>query len=248
LIYIAMASLLLIPVSAFGEEEWVLISDASYIDEFGFLHIVGEVQNNFTTSWEFVEIRATIYDASGTAVSIANGFADISVLRPAERSSFEVVLENADQSSKADNYRLLVNGEHAVIEKNAVLEVIEGDNFIDELGFYHVIGEIRNSGTATATAVEVSAALYDEQRKVLATVRGLAIPPDIAAGQSAAYELVATAPLAINTHSTSVNVESEEYANVVIPEFHIVTLVLISSIAGIIGLSTVLRTRRAIDC
>jgi len=226
-----------IPYVYAQEEEWLLIDDFAYIDVLGFLHVTGELQNNYSDSSEFVRVTATVYDGSGTVVGTANGFTDISTIRPGERSSFDVVLSDKEQSLKAVSWKIAVSGDRTTSVRDAVLEVREGDSFIDVLGFYHVTGEISNGGSATANFVQVAGALYDGQDNIVGTVRGFTSPSEIPPGGTASFELIGTNLDSRNATRVSLNAESDEYANVVVPEFPLPLLGLVAGIASLIVIS-----------
>jgi hypothetical protein len=54
---------------------------STYRDSIGDLHIVGQVQNNFTFPINFVQITATIYDSTQQVIGTGNTYTDIDVLK-----------------------------------------------------------------------------------------------------------------------------------------------------------------------
>ena len=59
---------------------------STYRDSIGDLHIVGQVQNNFTFPIEFVQITGTVYDSSHQLVSTSDTYTNVDQLGPGEKS------------------------------------------------------------------------------------------------------------------------------------------------------------------
>jgi hypothetical protein len=70
----------------------VILSQNSYVDNIGSMHIVGEVLNQAPVTAEFVEIIATFYNAYGQVMGTDFTFADPSDLSPGQRAPFEIIV------------------------------------------------------------------------------------------------------------------------------------------------------------
>lgn len=92
-----------------------VLSSSSYTDlnedDESNYHIVGEVKNTSTDSMTNVKIVATFYDKSRKVVDTDFTYTNIDVLRPAEKSSFEIILNDEDLSQKIDSYKLSLSAE-----------------------------------------------------------------------------------------------------------------------------------------
>jgi hypothetical protein len=56
-------------------------------------------------------IVSTFYDNAKKVIDADCAFSNADVLRPAEKSSFEIILNNAVQSQKVSSYKLTVSGD-----------------------------------------------------------------------------------------------------------------------------------------
>jgi hypothetical protein len=78
------------PASASGIS---VLRSSSFTDDIGYYHVVGEVKNNSPTdSMNYVKIVSTFYDNAGKVVGTDFTYTNVDVLRPTERSSFEIIL------------------------------------------------------------------------------------------------------------------------------------------------------------
>jgi hypothetical protein len=102
---LSVTALLLVPAANFAYSQAAssslisVLSSSSFTDDLGDYHVVGEVKNNSPTdSINYVKIVATFYDNTGKVVGTDFTYSNIDVLRPAEKSSFEIILNDAAQS------------------------------------------------------------------------------------------------------------------------------------------------------
>jgi hypothetical protein len=106
----------------------------------------GEVKNNSPKdSMNFVKITSTFYDDAGKVVGTDFTYINVDVLRPAEKSSFEIILTDATQSQKVSSYKLSVSGDNTE-SMPAALKLSVGGNHLDDIGYYHIVGEVTNEG------------------------------------------------------------------------------------------------------
>ena len=59
----------------------------------------------------YVKIVATLYDKDGKVLGTDFTYTDIDVLRPAEKSPFEIILTDLGQSQKVGSYKLYASGQ-----------------------------------------------------------------------------------------------------------------------------------------
>jgi hypothetical protein len=144
-----------------------ILSSSSFKDTLGSFHIVGELKNNSTDPLDFVKVVSTFYDGTGKIVGTDSPYANIKVLRPGEKSSFELILDDAQQSDKVSTYKLSVSGDKTQALP-AALKLSVGGSHVDDIGAYHIVGEVTNQGNEKATFVQVSDAFYNSSDAVVA--------------------------------------------------------------------------------
>lgn len=89
-----------------------ILSSSSFTDNLGYYHVVGEVKNNSPTDlMNYVKIVSTLYDNARKVVGTDFTYTNVDALRPAEKSSFEIILNDAAQSQKVDSYKLSASGD-----------------------------------------------------------------------------------------------------------------------------------------
>jgi hypothetical protein len=99
----SVIALLLIPAVNYGYSQSAstgsmisILSSSSFTDDLGDYHVVSEVRNNSPTdSMNYVKIVSTFYDNTGKVVGTDFTYTNVDVLRPAEKSSFEIILNDA---------------------------------------------------------------------------------------------------------------------------------------------------------
>jgi hypothetical protein len=138
----------------------------------------------------------------------------VDVLRPAEKSSFEIILTDAAQSQKIDSYKLTASGDKTDALP-ASLKLSVGDSHLDDIGYYHVVDEVTNQGNEEATFVKVSGAFYNSSNTVVAADFTFTDPKDLDPGQTAPFEIIVNAPTANEIDSASLNVDSKQYSSTV---------------------------------
>jgi hypothetical protein len=72
------------------------------------------------------------------------------------------------------------------------LQILSHNSFTDSLGYFHVVGEIKNNYPSTATFVRIVGTFYDINNQVVGTQFTYANPSDIGSGQKAPFVLILT--------------------------------------------------------
>src|SRR5918911_5736572 len=152
LIMVSMMSLLVIPLLVeYGYSQKYtggggisILGSSSFTDDIGYYHVVGEVMNNFAKdSMNFVKITSTFYDDTRKVVGTDFTYSNVDVLRPQETSPFEIILTDTTQSQKVSSYKLTASGDKTEALP-ASLKLSLGDNHLDDIGYYHIAGEVTN--------------------------------------------------------------------------------------------------------
>ena len=192
-----------------------ILGSSSFTDDIGYYHVVGEVMNNSSKdSMNFVKITSTFYDDTRKVVGTDFTYSNVDVLRPQETSPFEIILTDTTQSQKVSSYKLTASGDKTQALP-ASLKLSVGDNHLDDIGYYHIAGEVTNQGSQKATFVKVSGAFYNSSKAVIAVDFIYTDPKDLEPGQTAPFEIIVNAPTANEITSASLNVDSNQYSSVV---------------------------------
>lgn len=217
---IIMPSEVLAQTTTASPDGVLILSHSEAGSDFGSLYIVGEVQNNLSTVVNYVQIVGTFYDSSGTIIDSDFTYTDLDYLRPGEKSPFRLIISNEAVASRIQNYSLSVNWEpvnadSAAVAEATVLTIEEGEQREAEFGGYEVIGQVTNGGTRSTEFVKITATFYDENGRVIDTDYTYTDPSDLAAGQSAPFEIRTTnEEIAENIESVKLATQSNDYFGV----------------------------------
>jgi hypothetical protein len=105
----------------------------------------------------YVKIVSTFYDNARRVIGTDFTYTNVDVLKPAEKSSFEIILNDAAQSQKVGSCKLSASGDKTRALP-ASLKLSIGDSHLDNIGGFHIVGEVTNQGSTKATFVKVSGA------------------------------------------------------------------------------------------
>jgi hypothetical protein len=203
-------------VQAAGDVQ--IVSHSSFYTSTNLLYVVGEVENTGDTSTEFTKVTATFYDSEDQIVATKIGYATLDILPPGRKSPFYIMLLEDDGALDVDDYSLTASWSEADEEKEHGLEILSSSTDTDALDFLHVTGEIKNTGSATANEVMVSATFYDSEGTVVGRSWEYAEPEDLSPDQTGTFDvdLIYSEQIA-KVASYSLTAESLEYA--LVPEF-----------------------------
>jgi len=185
----------------------------AYKDSIGNIHIIGQVQNNFTFPIRFVQVIATLYDVNKRVVDTGNAYSDVDQLSPGEKSGFDIILTgNNGAISNVTNYALGTSYEMADTGKTPSLNISTGQGYSDSIGNYHLVGEVANQGSNTTRFVKVSGIFFDANKRVVDVATTYTTPSDLRTGQKAPFDLLSLSPNANKIKFASVDVQSEDYS------------------------------------
>jgi hypothetical protein len=161
----------------------------------------------------YVKIVSTFYDNTRRVVGTDFAYTNVDVLRPAGKSSFEIILNDAAQSQKVNSYKLSASA-YKTEALPASLKLSVGDSHLDSIGDFHIVGEVTNQGNQKASFVKVSGAFYNSSNSVVAADFTYTDPQDLELGQTAPFEIIVNAPAANKITSASLNVGSNQYSSI----------------------------------
>lgn len=161
----------------------------------------------------YVKVVSTFYDNAGKVVGTDFTYTNVDVLGSAEKSSFEIILNDAQQSQGVSSYKLSVSGDKTQALP-ASLKLSVGSSHLDDIGSYHIVGEVTNQGNEKATFVKVSGAFYNSNT-VVASDFTFTDPQDLEPGQTASFDITVSAPTSNEITSASVDVDSVQYSSLI---------------------------------
>ena len=189
-----------------------LLSSSSYMDSIGSLHVVGELQNASPEPRESVKIVATLRDPSGNILDSSFTYSEVEVLRPGEKSPFDVIFSNKQQVQNTQRYEIASIKGDVAQAKPANLKLDVGDSYYDSIDSAHVVGEVTNNGPGVSHYTKISGTFHDDQNKTVATGFTYTDPNDLELGQSAPFDMIISDDASANMASGSLNAQSSEYA------------------------------------
>jgi hypothetical protein len=106
---------------------WTIANNqSSYLNQIGYFHVVGEVQNTGDQAMKLVKITATFYNASNTIVAARYGHTTLDLLPAGRKSPFDVALLDPDLSAEVHNYTLQLNCKQASVSEHHVSVLLPG--------------------------------------------------------------------------------------------------------------------------
>jgi hypothetical protein len=85
-----------------------ILSHSSYTDTLGYLHVVGEIQNNTPANIQFVKVTGTFYDSNNQVVGTDFTYSNPSDIGPGQKAPFELTLLSASiPVTQIDHYNLV---------------------------------------------------------------------------------------------------------------------------------------------
>ena len=165
------------------KERVEVLSSSYYIDSLGWLNIVGEVMYEGKLNAKNVKVIATLYK-DGKVVGADYAYTMLDVLKNGEKSPFKILYtERVD----IDSYKLQI--EYELIPYRDVL-VLRDNGYYDRYGYYHIVGEVKNTGTCNVSNVEVISTLYDAKGKVIGAEHGYSKIDELSSGETSPFEIV----------------------------------------------------------
>ncbi len=162
-----------------------LISSLDYLDDMNNIFIVGEVRNDARTNAAQARVEITFYGDEGEMLSKATAETLIDILRPGQRSPF---LFSGPRPAGMKEYSLRATSHSTTEQPQAGLEVVYSTGDEDEVGFYHVVGEVENNGERTVWRAQAVCTLYDEWDDIVNAGFAYTEPRRIAPGERATFD------------------------------------------------------------
>jgi hypothetical protein len=178
---------------------------SSYRDGSGYLHIVGEVQNQGTGNIEYVKVVATYYDQQHNVVGTDYSYSELDILVPGQKAPFDIG-SYPDELQSVASYRVQASCLTTTDEPYQGLNILSHAPRTDSYGYYKIVGEVRNTGGATVEYIKLVATYYDSAGNVMGTDFTYTELDQLGAGQTSPFE-VSSYPRKIQPARYSLQVE-----------------------------------------
>ena len=136
----------------------------SVTDEFGGLDFIGEVTNTGDEDAASIQVVLTLTDARGNVVGTGTSYLDaLSILPPGETIPFDIFVDNPPSTWTEESIQIQA-GDADSFTQSFVYSSLEASGVTitpAEYGGVSVRGIVKNTGTETATFVQVTFAGYD---------------------------------------------------------------------------------------
>lgn len=186
LISLVLLSMVCFSLTVHAAPQVEIVSHSSYIGQYGYYYVVGEVRNT-GDQWAIdVEISATFYNSANEVLGSGSGDASLSYLLPGRISPFRFPFLEFALTEQVDHYSLSVTFSSTDVSFPEKLQIathsssIVGDQILIE-------GEVENLADSTASLVKVLATCYDASGTVIGMDGQSAI--SIPANQKAAFQI-----------------------------------------------------------
>jgi hypothetical protein len=143
--------------------------------------------NQTRTNVGAVTVTATLLDSNGGSFATASNAPYLSVLRPGEESSFDVVF--AGRSSNPPSYTVDVSWRATEMDSNAKLEIVASASRIEEGDVWSVYGSVQNKGPNRVDLIAIVATLFDNADRVMAIAFGVPDAMPLDPGQISTFGL-----------------------------------------------------------
>lgn len=183
-----------------------ILSMSDYVDGIDYLHVVGEIENKSEEPFEFVQVLVTLYDAGGKVVNTDFTYTDLDIVLPGQKAPFGVAI--AEYTGTVE-YVAQVQGQPANRLPYPDLRVVNTSEFVDSINYWHLVGEVVNEGSRSATFVKIVATLYNDAGEVVGTDFTYADLDTVPAGGRSPFELTVNEEIQFTTYMVQVQGQVE---------------------------------------
>jgi hypothetical protein len=163
-----------------------VVSHRRYVDAFGELRIVGEVKNDFDVNAQAIMVTAILYDAQGRRLERATVPTLLKFVRAGHRVPFLIVRPVPEGFH---SYTLSAVGVSTMQSPSSSLAVVEKRQHEDQVGLYHVEGQVSNVGPAAVDRVRVAVTIYDADGDVVNADAAYTTPQRLEPGETGTFHI-----------------------------------------------------------
>jgi len=172
-----------------SQTDFMVLRTNTILDNYGYLHLFGELKNISNEPTENIIIFATFFDVLGIPIGNASASTAIRNLNSGYTSPFELLLLDKNVARNVHDFSLQIKSDRGV-EKNYLLEFTSVRPRLDIFGFYYIYGKVVNDGNETATNSLIISAFYDKNGKIIDITKAMAEPVNITTGYSASFSIL----------------------------------------------------------
>jgi hypothetical protein len=146
-----------------------ILSSSDHLDNIGWMHITGEVENQATTNATDTQVWATCYDSDGKVVAAFFDWANVTEMMPGQKSSFDIGIWSG-RAPLVKSYVLTVTSSLSLtnVNKAASVTILSHSGYLDSVGGYRIFGEVQNLDTAPVGWLNITATFYDSSDTIIA--------------------------------------------------------------------------------
>lgn len=163
-----------------------------WADSSGGFVLVGQVINQADEPLEFIRINAGVYDAAGDLLTEQDDFVSSDMLLPGELAPYSITFSDGLPPG-AERYTLEASARYADVTTQTFYGpenfALSSEAAFEENGVLVVRGQVRNEGNLSASLVKVIVAVFDEERRIVATDTSLVEDPSLAVGDVSAFSV-----------------------------------------------------------
>lgn len=165
---LVLCFILLVAYPTLAKADLEVLSWAWYETDLGYHRAVGELKNKGDMSASFIKCVVTWYSEGEEVVGTAYSYTLLETVRPGEIAPFQVTLMKENISPAKAKLQFDWNNTNELPARK--VEVMSSRGFLDRsIGYFKVIGEVKNKGNSTARYVKIIATFYNKEGKVVNT-------------------------------------------------------------------------------
>ncbi len=164
-----------------------ILSKHLLVDALGYTNVVGEVKNMGTQNVDFVQLTGTFYNSTNHVTGTDFTFTMLSILTPGEQSPFKIT--DLTKGLVVGHYKVAVtDASYTTDQPNTSLKVQGTSSNIDQIGYFHALGEVTNTASTTAKSVMVVLTFYNSTGGVVDASFTFTSPSDLNAGETGSFD------------------------------------------------------------
>jgi len=164
----------------------LILSHSTYVDTYGYFHLVGEVQNIGERNTEQNIVHASFFDEDGVVYATGSVSCYRQIIAPTEKSPFEIIFLSAPQG---ENYMLTTDCQASDAQSRDEVTFRDVNSGIDSDRRYVVAGAVVNEGSDAIEDAMIICTCYDTSGEIVAVGLSFADVSPIPAGSGSTFML-----------------------------------------------------------
>ncbi len=173
-----------------------------------YYYLVGEVFNPTNSDMNFVKVVATFYDENRTVIGTAFTYTELDIIQPNTTVPFKI--SSYPDKIKPASCKLDVDYNTTSEQAFSGISIKSHSGFLDDMGYYKIVGEVENTSNMPAEFVKIIATYYNSSGDVIGTAFTYTDIDVVEAGGTAPFEL-SSYPKRINPALCKLQVQGSEY-------------------------------------